>query len=356
MRNIDETFKRGRILAAFKQRMRDGKWPAGGRLPTRTELVKKFKLSPVTLQHVIDQLMREGFVESRGRDGTFAAAVPPFARNFGFVIRGVNDERHAWGHYWRVLEAEATKAFAGTAHHPLFYYGIDQPFSADVERLRKDVEAHTLRGVFFSNQPDFLVNSPLLSQKHTPLVAVGGKKDSIEKLSVLSLGTERFFEIATKQVAAAGRKRVALITPWEDPRQHLPEFNRWAVKHGLQTHPRWCQYAPHSAGGRLWAAHAVEAIAAGTPRPDALIIYDDNLIESSMAGIQAAGWSVPSECLVVAHANFPWPIASPCPIIRIGVDIREVVQAAIAEIERRQHGAPPQRLGVQLHTRNEIQQ
>jgi len=351
--NSTDPSKRTQILSSFKQRMRAGKWAAGSRLPTRTQLVKTFKLSPMTLQLVIDDLIREGFVESRGREGTFASAAPPFTRNYAFVINGLSEERHTWLHFWRALEAEAAKLFEDT-RQPVFFYGIDKPLSADLTRLARDIESHQLAGVFFSSVPGFLANAPLLLQKHTPLVAVGSKAASSSQLSLIKLGTDRFFDDALSEIAAAGRRRVGLITPWEDPRQHLPEFFEKARQRGLETHPRWCQYAPHSVGGRRWAANAAQSIVSGSDQPDALIIYDDNLIESTMAGLQAAGCSVPAQCLVVAHTNFPWPVASPYPLIRIGVDVQKIVRAAVAEIDRRQHGAAPQETRIPLQTVSEI--
>lgn len=349
-----EYSKRAQLLNSFKQRLRAGKWAAGARLPTRTELIKTFKISPVTLQLVIDDLAQEGFVQSQGRGGTFVAAAPPFTRNFAFVINGLSDERHAWLHFQRVIEAEASKFFGGTERQAVFFYGIDKPLSTAITQLSQDVEAHKLAGVFFSSVPGFLTNSPLIAQTHTPFVAVGSRNAALEKISLIKLGTDRFFDDALKEIAAAGRRRVGLITPWEDPRQHLPEFNAKVKQHGLKTDARWCQYTPHSIGGRRWAAHAVQAILSGSERPDALVIYDDNLIESSMEGLQAAGLAVPSECLVVAHTNFPWPIASPYPLIRIGVDVRKIVSAAVAEIERRQSNEAPREIRIPLQMQSEI--
>jgi len=352
--NSTDPSKRTQILSSFKQRLRAGKWAAGSRLPTRTQLVKTFKLSPMTLQLVIDDLIHEGFVESRGREGTFASDAPPFTRNYAFVINGLSEERHAWLHFWRVLEAEATKHFSDTKKQAVFFYGIDKPLSADLTRLAHDIESHQLAGVFFSSAPGFLANAPLLLQKHTPLVAVGSKSATSSQLSLIKLGTDRFFDDALGEIASAGRRRVGLITPWEDPRQHLPEFFEKAQQRGLETHPRWCQYAPHSIGGRRWAANAAQAIVSGSDRPDALVIYDDNLVESAMTGLQAAGCAVPSQCLVVAHTNFPWPIASPYPLIRIGVDVQKIISAAVAEIDRRQTGEAPRETRIPLQTQSEI--
>jgi len=354
MNNIEHS-KRSQLADAFKQHLRCGKWAAGSRLPTRTELVKSFKISPMTLQLVIDDLTRDGFVESRGRQGTFAVPTPPFTRNYAFVINGLSEERHTWIHFWRVLEAEASKLFGDSQKQAVFFYGIDTPLSTEMTRLAHEIESNQLAGVFFSRVPTFLAQSPLLSQKHTPLVAVGSKSDSSQNLSLIKLGTDRFFEDALREIKAAGRRRVGLITPWEDPRQHLADFFSKAAQQGLETNPRWCQYAPHSIGGRRWAANAAQAIVTGTERPDALVIYDDNLIESTMAGLQAANCNVPSECLVVAHTNFPWPIASPYPLIRIGVDIRKLVLAAVSEIDRRQTASDPHEIRIPLQTLNELE-
>ena len=354
MKSIDDTSKRSRVLSSLKERLRNGRWKPGTQLPTRTELIKTLKISPMTLQLVINDLIRDGFVSSHGRDGTFAAQRPPFVRNFGFVINGPSSERKDWIHYWRVLEVEAKKHFEDSERQSVFYYGINRPLSTDMDRLRNDIEAQKLAGVFFSDMPRFLFNDLVFGQKHTPLVAVGSKSTEAPQASVVVLGTDKFFEVALKQIAEAGRRRVGLITPWEDPRQHVAQFQAISQRMGLKTHPRWCQYAPHSIDGRRWASHAVQAIVAAHERPDALVIFDDNHTESVMSGVLAAGCSVPNDCLVVAHANFPWPVPSPYPLIRIGVDIRRVIQIAVGEIERRQHGEDPQQLYVPLQIQTEL--
>jgi DNA-binding LacI/PurR family transcriptional regulator len=356
MARINEDSKRARVLAAIKQRLRSGRWKPGAQLPTRTELIQTLKVSPVTLQKVIDELIRDGFVESRGRDGTFAADAPPFKRNYGFVLNGLNSERQDWLHYWRVMESEAKAHFSGSKRQPVFYYGINRPLSPEMDRLRDDLNSQRLAGVFFSDMPYFLMNDPLTAQKITPLVSVVSKKKAEGKLSSIQFGTDRFFEIALKETASAGCTRVGLITPWEDPRQHVAQFMSIAQSLGLQTHARWCQYTPHSVAGRMWSTHATQAILAGekNERPDALLIYDDNHIEGVMAGLKEARCFGPSDCLVVAHTNFPWPIPSPYPLVRVGVDIREVVRAAVGEIDRRQNGEEPQGIYIPLQVENEI--
>jgi DNA-binding LacI/PurR family transcriptional regulator len=345
-----ELSRRQKALSAFKLRLRVGRWKSGVRLPTRPELVKTLKISPMTLQLIIDQLAEEGFVESRGREGTFAAASPPFTRNIGIVLRGGEAERETWFHYWRVLETVATQLCAGSQRRAQFYYGIEKPLSSELERLRRDIDGHCLAGVFFSDLPRVILNSGVLNQTHTPLVAVGDSSECGAHVSSLKLDTDRFFDVAMKEVVRAGRRRVGLITPWEDPREHLPAFFACAKKHGLEALPRWCLYAPHSSGGRFWATYAVQTLLAGSHRPDALLIYDDNLIEAGMAGMREVGCAVPDECLVVAHANFPMPIASPYPLIRVGIDIPELLQAAFDEIQRRQHKTQPRHIRIPLHT------
>jgi DNA-binding LacI/PurR family transcriptional regulator len=63
----------------------------------------------------------------------------------------------------------------------------------------------------------------------------------------------------------------------------------------------------------------------GPKRPNALIIYDDNLTDHVIAGLLRAGVRVPDELMVVTHANFPLPPGGDFPLTRIGFDCRQLL-------------------------------
>ncbi|MEI7437911.1 MAG: winged helix-turn-helix domain-containing protein, partial [bacterium] len=74
------------ITQSLKSGMLDGRYPAGSRLPTRLELQSDFGASPVTLQKVITRLAEEGFILTRGRQGTFMSETPSHLHRMGLLF------------------------------------------------------------------------------------------------------------------------------------------------------------------------------------------------------------------------------------------------------------------------------
>jgi len=56
------------------------------------------------------------------------------------------------------------------------------------------------------------------------------------------------------------------------------------------------------------------------------------------AGIAELGVRVPGDLMVVAHTNFPYPTYSAVPAVRLGVDIRQLMNTVIDLLERKQRG------------------
>ena len=63
--------------------------------------------------------------------------------------------------------------------------------------------------------------------------------------------------------------------------------------------------------------------------PDALIIYDDNIVDFAMAGILDAGVDVE----IIAHANFPWVDCSGVPHTRLGYDMHELLRIFLSQLK-----------------------
>src|SRR5688500_4572889 len=62
----------------------------GQRLPTLRELHVHLGGTRATLHRAVEQLQRDGFVESFGRKGTFVAEFPPHLCTYGLVLSSDN--------------------------------------------------------------------------------------------------------------------------------------------------------------------------------------------------------------------------------------------------------------------------
>ncbi len=62
---------------AILKRLKDGRYPIGGRLPTEGELAAQFDVSRVTIRRALEILVQDGFVESRRGSGYRVITLSP---------------------------------------------------------------------------------------------------------------------------------------------------------------------------------------------------------------------------------------------------------------------------------------
>jgi DNA-binding GntR family transcriptional regulator len=59
------------------KRLKDGRYPVGGRMPTEGELASHFDVSRVTIRRALDMLIQDGYVESRQGSGYRVLTLSP---------------------------------------------------------------------------------------------------------------------------------------------------------------------------------------------------------------------------------------------------------------------------------------
>ena len=190
-------FRQNAILAALRGEILAGALAPGQRLPTRSNLIARFGASSVTVQHVLDTLIADGFVEPRGRSGTFVADHPPHLHHYGLVIAGTLAERARWPHFWNALEGEAQRLFGEGPGSMTVYYGIASRDELHYPRLLHDVQARRLAGLVFATNPHWLHNTPVLDVPGIPRVTIGDRQGA-SVASVVRLENERFYELAVQ--------------------------------------------------------------------------------------------------------------------------------------------------------------
>lgn len=331
-------FRQNAILEALRGEILDGTFAPGQRLPTRSDLVTRFDASSVTVQRTLDTLIADGFVQPRGRSGTFVVDHPPHLFHYGLVMPRALAQREQWPHFWRALVDEAKHLFGAGPRSLSVYYGIEARDERFYPKLLRDVQARRLAGLIFVHNPTFLINSPVLDQTGLPRVSVGAGTGGVVS-SIVRLDSQRIFDLALERFASMGRTRIALLTvPGIEP-AHREHFLAEIRRLGLSTRPEWLQAAvidyPY------WAEHLTRLLfrQGQDQMPDALLITDDNLVGPATAGLKALGIRTPTDVEVIAHANFPWPTASALPITRIGFDANQLLHLAVADLDR-QRRAP----------------
>lgn len=322
-----------RILAALRRHIRSGTLLPGSRVPSQADLVAEFKVSKVTAQRAIRRLADDGLVVT-GRRGTCVAPHPPHLCRYGLVVP-VDSPTASRNNFLMALSREAERLLPAGSGREFRQYFIDERLtgatSHALRQLVHDVENGCLRGLIFATAPHYLKGTPVLSAKGVPRVALASA--AAPGVKIVRVDTQPFVTRAAAYLASRGRRRVAVllyenIVPadidfcmGELRRQRLETAPYWVHGVALGT-PRWAQNCTH-----------LMFRAGQTERPDALIIWDDNLVEGATAGLVDAGVRVPEDVEVVAHCNFPWPTPSAVPAKRLGFDVREVLRACLARLE-----------------------
>jgi DNA-binding LacI/PurR family transcriptional regulator len=307
--------------------------------------MKELGVSAVTLQKAFDRLTQQGFLVSQGRRGTFVAEYPPDKACCALVF---SDEpgRGGWNRYWSTMLREGKNWQDPNGRRFQPYFISDQsPNSKGHLRLCADAAEGGISGILFVNTPYYLEESPIFSSA-IPRVCIGSPdlvgdhhRSAIHFLN----GTRTAFDVFVK----SGRHRLAAICNrvTADDWRHMAQE---AKRSGLETRQEWwlgfsCN--PASAVSARAVAHLLCSLPA-RDRPDCLLIDDDNLVPYATEGIRDAGLSIPRELEIIAYANFPEPTPSAVPCLRYGIDLQQVLGAALDEIDRQRGDPTPQCLHI----------
>src|SRR5690606_8666282 len=88
-----------RIVSELRERITSGAWPPAFQLPFETRLAEDHGVSRMTMNKVLAQLTREGFLVRRKKLGTFVAQ--PLAQAAVMEIGDIRTEVEALGLDWR---------------------------------------------------------------------------------------------------------------------------------------------------------------------------------------------------------------------------------------------------------------
>ena len=342
------------LLSNLRKQIVEGRLSPGSRLPTRNELERKYGVSTITTQRAFDTLKHDGFVESRGKLGTFVTANPPHLCHYGLAFF-----QHLGQENWRRFDtAFLNEASAIDKLHDRkmrFYYGIDykSDLGGECRRLVADAHASRLAGVIFAARPsEQLLQTLATKAPQMPCVAITGSRPAdLPTASAVTLGSHNLFAKAIDYLASLGRRRIAFLNSPNSSQVRLEEWEQnlrtFAANKGMTSEPHWMLAASTTRGG-VGVPNLIHLLfeQSRANRPDCLFITNDNLVEHATAGLMAAGVRVPQDVDVVAHCNFPWPVPSSVPVKRVGYDAREVLRRCISIIDEQRGGRLAPRLVV----------
>ena len=102
------------VKAALRERIAQGGWEPGVRLPSERELVQSFGCARMTVHRALRELEEEGLIERRQGSGSYVAELHPISNLL--QVRDIHDEIRERGHVHtaRVCTVARTRADAQT--------------------------------------------------------------------------------------------------------------------------------------------------------------------------------------------------------------------------------------------------
>lgn len=338
------------ILAQLRQRIVEGGWPAGHRLPTRDELSAEFNASKITVQRAVEALIEDGLVVARGRAGTFVATSLPHLHTYGLVFASPRQEEcWQWSPYYNGLVHQAavlSQMDPGSSPRSngriKVYYGVSDPWADTApEGLAADLRQRRLSGlIVVRSNLGWNPSQPV----DVPVVSLGGVDDPSQFPAAVDMPWRPWCVRAVEFLVKSRVKRVALLN---NAVRHVSEIDalaQLAASKGLIIKPQWIQgIFPNYPD---WARRSVHLLVDrnSKDKPDALLITDDSLIAPASAGLVDAAVRVPRDLKVVAWSNLPSTVPGILPIVRVGFDLRLMLHMALEQIERMKMGRKVERV------------
>jgi GntR family histidine utilization transcriptional repressor len=124
------------VKASIRQRIVDGGWQAGMRLPSERELVQQFGCARMTVHRALRELEGEGLIERRQGSGSYVAQLHPISNLL--QVRDIHEEIAERAHHHTTKVCSVERARAGTE-------------VATAMRLRKGAPVYHVRLVHLEN-------------------------------------------------------------------------------------------------------------------------------------------------------------------------------------------------------------
>jgi len=328
--------KRRGILRAITGKIVSGEWPLGQKIPNRISIEKTFNASSVTVQRAMEILTADGFLEPRGRSGTFVSETPPFLHNYGIVFYG--QPKKNWSAFLESVASEAGKLKLDSRIKLKFYHDINgDPRAKDYGRLINDIRAHRLAGIFFTTNPYQVAGTPITDEGDLPRTVITNSKGG-GKFTNIVLDGHSVVEMGLGYLVGRGCRKIGLFASAQQAREFVPVFKKFVSGKHCEFRDEWIQSANTNSA---WSAVNVVRLMMKLDRkdrPDGIYIADDNLTAHVIEGLESSGVNIPDDIVVSSHSNFPATFRHPESIKLFGFNIRNVLKEALNLMEMKNSG------------------
>lgn len=317
------------ILSHLRKRIVSGEFPPGSKLPNRPELLMEYSVSAGAFQKCINQLIKWGFLESRGMKGVCITANPPYLSRFALILPvyksgGLEDT---------LFQAVLLELPAFQERHPgisFEFYHVGHPENPDqkeLERLQNDASLGLLAGgVFFSFVPAREVQTKL---SDFPIIIISkSPEDTFHNYPLISFDLVELFRMCRNSLLKQKCKRIAILAHSMLSLERITKISEIISDGKAFTPPEWILGLFHETGRPILKRNLIRLLFSGpsSKRPDSLIVLNENLLPFVHDALQELSLLPGEDVMIASHCNYPFP-KKPLPRVEYFIfDAREMLE------------------------------
>lgn len=316
-----------------------GTWTQGDLIPTRAELIKQFKTTPVTVQKAMQSLIDDGFLVAKGRRGTFVKDALPHLNRYALLFPHDPKEKSIENAFFYTLGKAALKiSKKDNVDLSCFYNMAIGERSKDYLELVRQLKLSNIAGIILAAPPLSLEGSPVLELPNIPRIAFMSSS-KYKNISTITLDSREVQKKAFEYIKASGKRRPCVVFQQS---RYSEEFCNKLIQSvsafGLEIRREWIQFANQQDTRSCFQLARLLFSKNNKIIPDSLYIADDNMIVDLVSGINAELGGKAREIVVCAQANFPNTIKYKLPVKLFGFDLPDLLRQSIAMISQCRQG------------------
>ena len=335
---------RSQIADHFRTEIRAGHLKPGDRLPSARELAGLFGTAEANVHHALAVLVKEGMLARRPKAGTIVTdrveklTCAAIYLNWFYIQRGEN--------FTRLLIEMLEKRFAESGIRCIVIY--DTPSQNGLERLKHLAESRQIQGVvvrsllpeqhsFFSRLPvPFSAVSSMRIQNRVSFFSPETirrileriRKDGVERLGVISSAN---FGLQKKD-SPENALHSFFVRSFRE--QKLDVRKEWIFDSDAYGHPKILDSS-------LFAYAGFEKIWSLAERPDALLVFSDDMVSGLAMSFYHLGVRVPEDIRLYIHKTRENELVLPFPCTLLENRISELADLLVRQLIDQSEGRAP---------------
>ncbi|MFH1497545.1 MAG: GntR family transcriptional regulator [Verrucomicrobiota bacterium] len=322
----------GRVADALREDITSGVFRSNQKLPTFDELTLKYGVSRFTIQSVVNQLKKEGFIYGIPRSGLYVAEAPPHLNCVGLVFSTAPGKTD-WPRFCALAKDAVSRLESASGYRIRTYHNVDglNP-SPESKALKGDIMQRRLAAVITLLDATKIVETPLFQDLQIPVYSLFSLSRQFKLpagVSTLEPSYELFVQQSLGKFKLHGCRRLAWLSipPIRHDQGYFEES-------GFKTKPHWLLQLPRTTDDHV---HAIVSLLFDQPaskRPDALMLADENLVPGALRALADMGLKPGRDLEIVAHMNWPSHRKDLDPAISwLGYDVEEALGFALQQIQ-----------------------